>query len=142
MFPASAVAIEVQISGTYTAIPGIQSWKLNVESEEEKIFTIGGSTGSVIPVANTVSVEASGYLVWDGSNINSTQRYVITSARTFRRDNFRIRLLNPTSGAEIGAITGAGYFRLTGTGGGANAKSDFGFVFTFDGAPTYTGAFA
>jgi len=84
----------------------------------------------------------SGYLVWEGTMINSTQRYVITSARTFRRDFFRIRLLNPTSGSEIGAIIGAGYFRLPGIGGGANAKSDFGFVFTFDGAPTYTGAFA
>lgn len=141
MFPARSVAIEVQISGTYTAIPGIQSWKLNVENEEETIYTVGSTTGSVIPVANTVSVEAAGHLVWDGTNIDSTQRYVLVSARTFRRDNFRIRLLNPSTGAEIGAITGAGYFRLNGTGGSANAKSDFGFVFTFDGAPSYTGAF-
>lgn len=142
MFPARSVVLEVQISGTYTAIPGVQSWKLNIENEEETIFTIGAATGSVIPVANMVSVEATGHLVWDGTNINSVQRYVLVSARTFRRDTFRIRLLNPSTSAEIGAITGAGYFRLNGTGGAANAKSDFGFVFTFDGAPTYTGAFA
>ena len=141
MFPARSVSLEVQISSAYTAIPGIQSWKLNVENEEETVFTVGGITGSVIPVANKVSIEASGHLVWDGTTVNTTQRYIITSARTLRRDNFRIRLLNPASGADLGAITGAGYFRLTGTGGAANAKSDFGFVFTFDGAPSFSGAF-
>jgi len=141
MFPARSVSLEVQVGEMYQAIPGLQNWKLNVENEEEKIFTIGQTTGSVIPFAVTVSVEASGHLVWDGSNIHGTQRYVIGSARLFRRDNFRIRLLDPSTGAEVGAITGAGYFRLTGVGGAANAKSDFGFVFTFAGSPSYTGAF-
>jgi len=142
MFPARSASISVLIGGVYLDIPGLQTWKLNVQNEEETIFTIGQITGSVIPFANTVSVEATGHLVWDGSNIHSLQRYVIFSARTFRRDNLRLRLLNPSTGLEIGAILGEGYFRLTGTGGAANAKSDFGFIFTFDGPPSHFGAFA